>query len=55
MDEAFELAKPYFLDLFDETKGVRAVVCPRNKLSEIKELFNDIEEVKIPDLQYTPE
>ncbi|KAI6192068.1 hypothetical protein M3Y97_00296400 [Aphelenchoides bicaudatus] len=54
IDDVFELAKPYFIKLFDETQGSRAIVCPRNKLSEVKELFSNIETVTFSDLQYTP-
>lgn len=53
--QVFELSKPFFVKIFDESKGVRSVICPRIKLDEVKETFPEIEVIKVTDLQYTPE
>jgi hypothetical protein len=54
MKDAFELARPHFLGLFDQSKAVQAIVCPSNKLDEINETFKNANVVKLEDLQYTP-
>jgi hypothetical protein len=55
LSQTFELAKPHFVNLFKEGNVIHSVVCPRNKLAEVRETFKEIETITVADLQYTPE